>query len=212
MARLFEATKRHFGGRLDLLVNNAGVGRPVNHARVHECWLAFKSTLQVNLMAAVQLTLLAAPLLKTTAERLRQRNDETGAGAGAGAKCTTCIINIGSIAGLRPTQTLAAYSTSKMALNMYTQCMACELAPLVRVNCINPGPVATKLVERAGFDLDEFKRVCALVSPLRRIGGTDEVAEAVLYLADWTRSGYITGAQLNIDGGCVLSPVSWTTR
>lgn len=205
--RLFDESSRHFDGRLDLLVNNAGIGIPVDHTQVEECWQSFRRTMQVNLMAAAQLTLLAAPLLKSTAEKLRQRDSDADS-----LTCTTCIINIGSIAALRPTQTLAAYGTSKMALNMYSQCMACELAPLIRVNCINPGPIATKLVERAGFDLNQFKQICAQANPLNRIGRADEVAQAVLYLADWSKSGYITGAQLSIDGGCVLSPVRWNLQ
>lgn len=200
MRRLFDGARKHFNGRLDLLVNNAGLGAPVSRAQVDECWSSFKCTMQVNLMSAVQLTLLSAPLLEQTARASAQV-----------APTTTCsVINIGSLAALRTTQSLAAYGTSKCALNFFTQCMAVELGPYVRVNCVNPGPVATKIIERAGFDLGKMRDACAQVAPLRRLASADEVAHAVLFLADPKRAGFITGASLSVDGGCALIPVRWS--
>lgn len=205
----------HFGDRLDLLVNNAGLGIPVEHAQVKECWNSFKFTMQVNLMSAAQLTLLCAPLLKQTARNLREKekysssaDDDIGAST-LNRQATTSVINIGSLAAHRPTQSLAAYGTSKCALDFYSKCMAVELAPYVRVNCINPGPVATKIIERAGFDLDQFREISNQLSPLKRLAEPTEVAHSVLFLADYERAGYITGASLTIDGGCVLIPLQW---
>lgn len=186
----------HFEQRLDLLVNNAGLGLPVEHTKTEACYESFKRTIQVNLNSAVRLTLLSSGPLERTARDWCQGRP-------------TSVINIGSLAAFRPTQSLAAYSVSKAALAMFTNCMACELAPLIRVNCINPGPVETKIIERAGFSLDMFKCASARVVPLQRIGHVDEVAEAALYLADSCRAGFITGAQLTIDGGALWSQLRW---
>lgn len=108
--RLFEESRRHFHGRLDLLVNNAAFQMPVGHTQVEEFWRSFKTAMQVNLMAAAQLTLLAAPLFKNTTEKLRQQQPVDQKDSNP---CTTCITNIGSIAAFRKSQTLAAYETSK---------------------------------------------------------------------------------------------------
>lgn len=193
--RLFEASMRHFENRLDLLVNNAGFGLPVPHTSPHECYAAFKRIMQINLASAVRLTLLAAPALKTSALK-------------AGAKSS--VVNVGSIAGFRPSQTLFAYGTSKAALNMFSESMAIELAPLVRVNCVSPGPIETKIIERSGFSLDLFKRMSAGVAPLQRVGQPDEVARSVVFLADSQQAGYITGANLLVDGGTSLAPLRWS--
>lgn len=192
--RLFELAMSFFENRLDLLVNNAGIGKPVEHTAGQLCYDNFKATLQVNLISVARLTLLAAPALKATAQT---------------EKSPTSIVNVSSIAALRPTSSLAAYGTSKAALCMYTSCMAVELAPLIRVNCLLPGPIETKIIDRSGFDLNLFKAVTEKVTPLRRIGQPDEVAEAVLYLADQQRASFVTGAQLTIDGGANMAQITW---
>ena len=197
--RLDRLAMEHFSGRLDLLVNNAGLGLPVEHWKAEECYESFKRTMQINLFATVRLTLLFGEPLKRTARDCCQGRP-------------TSVVNIGSIAALRPTQSLAAYSTSKAAISMFGRCMACELAPLVRVNCINPGPVETKIVERSGFSLDDFKLASQRICAMRRIGQPDEVAQAVLYLADQQLAGFVTGAELTLDGGALLAPLYWSSE
>lgn len=87
--------------------------------------------------------------------------------------------------------------------------MAAELAPSIRLNCVNPGPVATKMVEQVGFDMNRFRKIGAQQNLLKRVGDPDEVAQSVLFLADGSKSGYITGAQLSIDGGFNVLPTIW---
>ena len=196
--RLFGETMRHFENRLDLLVNNAGLNWPVECSQVDECYKSFKLVMQVNLNSAVRLTLLAGEKMRETASKFRNGTP-------------TSIVFIGSLASQRPTEGLAAYSTSKAALSMFSKSIASELGPLVRVNCIEPGPIATKIVERAGQSTELFAKVCAGKAVLKRIGSPEEVAEAVVFFADDTKSGFITGAQLVVDGGCLAEPIRWTS-
>ena len=191
---LFARAIDHFEGRLDLLVNNAGLGEPVDHKLTDECYAAFKRISEANLFAPVRLTLLAAPHLKRTAEERKE---------------TSAVVNISSIAAHRPGQALFAYSTSKAALTMFSESVAVELAPLVRVNTVSPGPIETKIIARSGFSMEAFKRASEGTTVLQRVGKADEVAQAVLFLADHERSAFITGADLVIDGGTLASPLRW---
>lgn len=192
--RLFEMSMVHFNNKLNLLVNNAGLGIVVAHTKIDECYDAYKRVMQVNFNAVVRLTLLAAPVMKETA---------------GGVIGGTSIVNISSIASLRPTQSLFAYGVTKAALNSFTESMAVELAPLIRVNCISPGPVETKIIERAGFSLDAFKEKANDLTPLKRVGRTSEIAEVVMFFADFDKTGFITGANLTVDGGTVITPLRW---
>lgn len=195
--RLFQESMAFLGNKLNLLVNNAGIGQPVEHTQPEACFASYKRTIQVNLNSVVQLTTFCAEALKSAAELSGE---------------TSCVINIGSIAGIRPTQSLAAYSTSKAGLAMYSKSMAIELAPLIRVNIISPGPVETKIIERAGFSLQGFREICKTIVPLGRIGYSDEVAEAALFLADSKRACYVTGVDLVLDGGAVVAPLRWVNQ
>lgn len=186
--RLLDQSLEHFSGRLDLLVNNAGFSSLQEAAApAEQVYRNFKKTLQVNLNSAVQLSLMARQALEQTARLCCQGRP-------------TSIVQVSSIAALRPLEDYA-YCTSKSALAMFSNCMAAEMAPLVRVNCLLPGPIETKIIERSGQSLDAFKSVVERITPLARIGKTAEVADAVLFLADQERASYITGAQLTIDGG-----------
>lgn len=195
LERLFESSMAHFEGRLDLLVNNAGLCGHVSLDQPYECYENFKRTLQVNLNSACKLTLLAASALKETTQKYRDNRP-------------TSVVNISSIASARPLEDFA-YCISKCALSMLSNCQATQLAPLVRVNCINPGPIETKIIERGGKALDAFKAVMERMVPLERIGNAEEVAHSVVFLADAERASYITGAQLSIDGGAQWAQVKF---
>ena len=93
---------------------------------------------------------------------------------------------------------------SKVALDMYTKCLALELAPAgVRVNSVNPGVVMTKIQERAGVPkekLDDYVEKNKKLHPLGRIGEVDEVAEAILFLSS-SKASFITGNITPVDSG-----------
>ena len=114
------------------------------------------------------------------------------------------IVNISSVAGLRPFPNLSAYCVSKAAVDQLTRSMAIELAPQgIRVNAVNPGVVVTELHRRGGMSdeaYDAFLKRGADTHPLGRVGTPEEVAALVLTLAS-AQSGWITGETIAIDGG-----------
>jgi NAD(P)-dependent dehydrogenase (short-subunit alcohol dehydrogenase family) len=117
------------------------------------------------------------------------------------------IVNISSVAGLRPYPGLAAYCVSKAAVDQLTRCTALDLAPHgVRVNAVNPGVVVTELhtVTGAVADYPGFLERSRGTHPIGRVGQPEEVAALVLFLLDG-EAGWITGATMSIDGGRALA-------
>jgi NAD(P)-dependent dehydrogenase (short-subunit alcohol dehydrogenase family) len=112
-------------------------------------------------------------------------------------KSTAKIINMGSLGGLRPWATHAHYCSSKAALHMLTKVMAKALAPEIAVNAVAPGMIDLGEKSAAGF-----MRRMAKLTPMRRNGRGDEIAQAVLFFA--TAPPFITGQILGVDGGLGL--------
>ena len=108
------------------------------------------------------------------------------------------VINISSIAAIRPTPETAPYSAAKAGLNALTLAFAKEFAPSVRVNAIIAGPFLTD-VSKLWAQSPEFAARKERI-PLRRAGNADEIVAAALYLAGGGAS-YTTGALLTVDGG-----------
>ncbi len=182
LERLVDSTNREFG-KIDILVNNAatniaqGPGIEMDDAQ-------FDKMVDVNLKSAYRLTRLVAP-------GMCQR--------GSGS-----IINIASIAGLRPQFHGLLYSMTKAALIMMTQSYAVELGPLgVRVNAIAPGLIQTVLSEYYWKDENKWQQLLAR-QPIKHLGQPMEVAEVALLLAS-DASSYLTGQTIVVDGGRVLS-------
>lgn len=182
LQRLVDSTVREFG-KIDILVNNAatniaqGPGIEMDDAQ-------FDKMVEVNLKSAYRLTRLVAP-------GMCQR--------GSGS-----IINISSIAGLRPQFHGLLYSMTKAALIMMTQSYALELGPLgVRVNAIAPGLIQTVLSEYYWKDENKWQEMLAR-QPIKHLGQPVEVAEVALLLAS-EASAYLTGQTIVVDGGRILS-------
>jgi NAD(P)-dependent dehydrogenase (short-subunit alcohol dehydrogenase family) len=167
--------ERH--GRLDVLVNNAGVSRPVPHADLAGLTAAdWRQVLDVNLVAPWVLCTAALPALR-----------ESGG----------CVVNVTSHAGVRPKGSSIAYAASKAALNHVTKLLAAALGPEVRVNAVAPGLVDTPLT--AGWtDAQELWRNA---SPMRRAAQPSDVADLIAMLVQHT---YITGEVILLDGGLNL--------
>ncbi|GAA0602488.1 3-oxoacyl-ACP reductase FabG [Kutzneria viridogrisea] len=111
------------------------------------------------------------------------------------------IVTVGATTGMRPRLNGANYCASKAGLLQLTKCLALELAPRIRVNCLIPGMTETEeLVTR--FRLHDPQARAQVVGeiPLRRIGGTEDVADALEYLVS-PRSAYLTGQKIIVDGG-----------
>jgi NAD(P)-dependent dehydrogenase (short-subunit alcohol dehydrogenase family) len=166
----------HFG-RLDALVNNAGVAvfKPLLET-TPEDW---QRTLAVNLGGPFFATQAAAPIMA-----------EGGGGA---------VVNITSISGLRASTLRVAYGTSKAALAHLTKQQAVELAALgIRVNAVAPGPVDTAMAK--AVHTPEIRRDYHDHIPLDRYGLESELAEAIFFLCS-DRASYITGQVIAVDGG-----------
>ncbi|MEV6345676.1 SDR family oxidoreductase [Actinoplanes sp. NPDC051851] len=167
--------ERH--GRLDVLINNAGISWPVPHADLDGLTATdWRRLLDVNLIAPWLLCQAAAPSLR-----------ESGG----------CIINITSHAGVRPKGSSIAYATSKAALNHVTKLLAAALGPAIRVNAVAPGLVDTPLTA----DWTDAQRLWKESSPMRRAAAPADVADLITALIS---NDYVTGEVVLLDGGLNL--------
>ena len=176
VAAAIASVDRRFG-RLDALVNNAGIAvfAPLLETS-DEDW---SRVLAVNLTGPFLCTKAAAPLMR-----------EHGGGA---------VVNITSISAVRASTLRSAYGTSKAGLAHLTKQLAVELASLgIRVNGVAPGPVETAMAK--AVHTPEIRADYHDAIPLNRYGLEEELAEAVLFLC-CDRSSYITGQILAVDGG-----------
>jgi ketoreductase RED2 len=165
-------------GRLDLVVNNAGTTVRIDHADLDavtdETWARI---LGVNVVGTWNVIRAAVPHLRA---------------AGGGS-----IVNITSLAGVRPTGSSIPYAVSKAALNHMTSLLAAALGPEIRVNAVAPGLVDTPWTA----EWDDVRSLVQAMAPLRRSGRPEEIAGMVLALA---RAEYVTGEIVVVDGGLQL--------
>jgi NAD(P)-dependent dehydrogenase (short-subunit alcohol dehydrogenase family) len=178
--RLVNTAITHMGG-LDVLINSAGVGDTVSiEDTTEEIW---DSTLDINLKGMFFLCRAALPALR---------------------KSHGNIVNIASDSGVRGEAYLVAYCASKAAVINMTKAMALELAPTIRINAVSPGWVDTDMVRRDYLDKAdkpiEQEEAMLRGTPLARMASPAEIAAAVYYLTG-PEAGFITGANLSIDGG-----------
>ena len=173
---LVERTVDRFG-RLDVLVNNAGWTRIVEHSDLDALTdEILRRTFEVNVFGTWWLTRAAMPYLRRSPD--------------------PNVVMTTSVAGLRPVGSSIAYAMSKAALNHLTALLAKSCGP-VRVNAVAPGLVDTPL----SADLVEQRAAVAATAPLRRTGRPADCAEAVIGLL---RNTYVTGHVVVVDGGSSL--------
>jgi 7-alpha-hydroxysteroid dehydrogenase len=167
-------------GRVDVLVNNAGGWPPKPALQTSEKY--FEQALRFNVTSAFLLSRFVLP-------HMLERDGGS-------------IVNISSAAGRLPMSGFVAYGTAKAALSFMTKELAIELAPKVRVNAIAVGSVETSAL--APFLDDQLRAKMESLTPMRRIGGVEDIALAALYLAS-PASSYVTGKVLEVDGGLVTT-------
>ncbi|MHB0976065.1 MAG: SDR family NAD(P)-dependent oxidoreductase [Candidatus Aquicultorales bacterium] len=186
VTEIFREVRNEFG-RLDALVNNAAlqVSKPILETTLEE-WDAVMS---VNIRSVFLCVKEAHPLLS-------QRGG--------------AIVNVSSVHAMATSRGLGAYAASKGALLAFTRSLALELAPEIRVNAILPGAVRTAMLEGglgrghvAGDEMNERLRQLGERHALGRIGEPEEIAKAIVFLADNESSSFMTGQALVVDGGAL---------
>ncbi|MEH1855933.1 MAG: SDR family oxidoreductase [Nostoc sp.] len=173
--------KQH--GRLDVIVNNAGISEVIPHTALKQATSEIWAKLyKVNVIAPWILIAEAESALRQSATEGHP----------------SCIVNISSHAGVRPKGASIPYSVSKAALNHLTRLLAVTLAPAIRVNAIAPGLVETPMTEQ----WDTAKEIWQNHAPMRRAAKPEEIADLVAMLV---ASDYITGEVIVADGGLNLT-------
>jgi 3-oxoacyl-[acyl-carrier protein] reductase len=162
-----------------VLVNNAGVNIDKPFLELtRDDW---QQVIDINLSGVFWLT-------RALAGRMLEADDPV-------------IVNIGATTGIRPRACGANYCASKAGLLQLTKCLALELAPRIRVNCLIPGMTETdELVDRFHLTDPEARSEVLEEIPQRRIAQTDDIADALEYLVG-PHSAYVTGQKLIVDGG-----------
>ena len=176
------AIEGHFG-RLNVLVNNAGIIIPGNVEELSEA--DWDRTMRVDLKSVFLGCKHALPVLARHAP--------------------AAIVNISSIAAMVAGHNFAAYNAAKAGVLMLTKSVALDAArraPGVRVNSVHPAFIDTRMVDEVvgGGDPEAARAKLARQVPLGRIGTPRDVAMAIVYLAS-DEAGFVTGAELKLDGG-----------
>ncbi len=168
-------------GKLDALVNNAGV----------QVWKPLLDVQEADWDRVITTNLKGCYLCTQRAARNMKE------------RCSGAIVNIGSGCNKVPFPNLSGYTASKGGIEMFTKSAAMELGPYgIRVNCVAPGAIET---ERTKNELADFAKSWSQLTPLRRIGTPDDVAAAVEFLLS-DRASFITGQTLGVDGGLFAQP------
>lgn len=164
-------------GRLDCLVNNAGTTQVIAHHDLETADLTvWRRIFEVNVFGTWALSVACVPALRQT---------------------MGSIVNISSLAGIRPTGSSIPYASSKAALNHQTVLLAKVLGPDVRVNAVAPGLVDTPWTS----SWEAIREGVRAIAPLRRSAQPSDIAEVVVDLAT---SSYVTGEVVVVDGGSSL--------
>jgi len=166
-------------GRIDVLVNNAGIFRAANFLDITED--DFDAVLRVNLKGAF---LVAQAVARVMAQ------------AGSGS-----IVHMSSVNAVVAIPSIASYNLSKGGINQLTRVMALALADSgIRVNAVAPGTIATELAARAVLTSEDARQRILSRTPMKRLGEPAEIAEVVAWLAS-DASSYLTGEIVVADGG-----------
>ncbi len=170
-------------GKVDVLFINAGIFSPAPVGYISE--ESFDTQFNINFRGAVFTLEKFLPILAEGAS----------------------VINLSSVNAYTGMAYTAIYGATKAALNAYTRTAATELAPRkIRVNAVNPGPVATPIFAKSGLPEEALNGFAAAIQervPMKRFGEPKEIAKLVTFLASDDAS-FITGSEINVDGGMAI--------
>jgi len=167
-------------GRIDSLVNNAGIFKAADFLEITEA--DWDAVLDVNLKGAF---LVGQAVARAMAK------------AGSGG----AIVNMSSVNGVMAIPSIASYNVSKGGINQLTRVMALALADKgIRVNAVAPGTIATELAKNAVLGSEEAKARIMSRTPMKRLGEPSEIADVCAFLVS-SASSYMTGEIVYIDGG-----------
>ena len=176
-------------GRIDVLVNNAGIFKAADFLDVTEA--DFDAVLRINLKGSFLVGQAVARVMASAEAR-------TGI---SGSALRGSIINMSSVNAVLTIPTIASYNVSKGGINQLTRVMALALVDKgIRVNAVAPGTIATELAAKAVLTSDEAKAKIMSRTPMKRLGQPSEIADTVAFLASDAAS-YITGEIVVVDGG-----------
>jgi len=165
-------------GQLDVLINNAGATKVIAHSDLNAATVdIWREIFDVNVFGTWQLSVAAMPALRTS---------------------LGTIVNVSSLAGVRPVGSSIPYAASKAALNHMTVLLAKVVGPEVRVNAVAPGLIDTPWTE----DWDAVRGFVQSVAPLKRSGTPEDVADVIVALAT---TSYVTGQVVVVDGGLSIA-------
>lgn len=177
-AAVSRAVDRH--GRIDVLVNNAGIFKAADFLDVTE--EDFDAVIAVNLKGSF-----------LVGQAVARQMARQGPGA--------AIINMSSVNGVLAIPNIASYNVSKGGINQLTRVMALALADKgIRVNAVAPGTIATELAAQAVLTSEDARQRILSRTPMKRLGEPAEVADVVAWLASEAAS-YVTGEIVTVDGG-----------
>ena len=173
-------------GKVDILFINAGIFLPAPVGGLTE--EVYDQQMNINFKGAVFTLEKFLPILNEGAS----------------------VINLSSVNAYTGMTNTAIYAASKAALNSFTRTASTELAPRgIRVNAVNPGPVATAIFSKSGLPAEALQGFASAMQervPLKRFGTPEDIAKLVTFLASDDAS-FITGAEYNIDGGININPL-----
>jgi len=176
-------------GRIDVLVNNAGIFRAADFLDVTEA--DFDAVLRINLKGSFLVG-------QAVAREMAKAEARPGVG---GSASRGSIVNMSSVNSVLTIPTIASYNVSKGGINQLTRVMALALVDKgIRVNAVAPGTIATDLAAKAVLTSEEAKARIMSRTPMKRLGEPSEIADTVAYLASDAAS-YITGEIVMVDGG-----------
>ena len=176
-------------GRIDVLVNNAGIFKAADFLDISEA--DFDAVLRINLKGSF--------LVGQAVARVMARN-EPRPGPGNSAM-RGAVVNMSSVNAVLAIPNIASYNVSKGGINQLTRVMALSLVDVgIRVNAVAPGTIATELAAKAVLTSEDARKKIMSRTPMKRMGEASEVADLVAYLASDAAS-YITGEIVVIDGG-----------